>query len=103
MGLYGLIFSLAFVAGVIGNLVASLIWASPAGVALARKLNRHHAEIKSQAERQHTERMAQATAHHNELKQQAARHHEQAQAAAEARHEELKAHVATALAKRGRS
>lgn len=68
MELFGLVFSVAFVAGVIGNLVAAVIWASPAGLALARKLNRHHAEHVAQAERHHAEATAQRTAHHEALK-----------------------------------
>jgi hypothetical protein len=39
-----LILCVGFAAGVIGNLVASLLWALPALIHLHRKLNRHHNE-----------------------------------------------------------
>lgn len=35
---------------VVGNLIASLIWAAPALLHLHRKLNRHHAELKGSHE-----------------------------------------------------
>lgn len=38
------IWSLAFVVGVMGNLVAAILWAFPALVHLHRKLDRHHRE-----------------------------------------------------------
>ena len=44
--LFGLVFSIAFVAGVIGNLTASLILGLPAFWQLHRKLDRHHRELK---------------------------------------------------------
>ena len=37
-----LVFSIGFVAGVIGNLVASALWAGPALTHLHRKLDRNH-------------------------------------------------------------
>ena len=40
--LHGQIFTIAFAAGILGNLVASLLWAVPAFGHLHRKLNRHH-------------------------------------------------------------
>lgn len=43
--LLGEIFSIAFVAGVIGNLTASLILGLPAFWHLHRKLDRHHREL----------------------------------------------------------
>lgn len=91
--LFGLVFSVAFIAGVIGNLAASVIWASPAGVALARKLNRHHAEHLAQAERHHIEATAQRLAHHNEAKRQAAKHQQELLDRADVHHETLKQHV----------
>jgi len=42
--LFGLVFSIAFVAGVIGNLTASLICGIPAMWHLHHKLDRHHRE-----------------------------------------------------------
>jgi hypothetical protein len=89
--------------GVWSNLVASLIWATPAGIALARKLRRQHAERMSQAERHHVEQMAQATAHHNELKLQVARHAENLANRADAHHEALKAYIAAPEPKQGPS
>jgi hypothetical protein len=38
------IWSLAFLIGVVGNLVASALWAFPAILSLHRKLDRHHHE-----------------------------------------------------------
>lgn len=95
-GFWALVLSAAFVVGVVGNLVASAIWASPAGVALARKLNRHHAEHLATAERHHLEATAQRTAHHNEARQQAERHHAEALDQAEAHQLALKVHVSSA-------
>jgi hypothetical protein len=43
-GLWPLIFSISFVAGVIGNLTASAILGIPALISLHRKLDRHHKE-----------------------------------------------------------
>ena len=48
--------TVAFAAGVVGNLTASLIWALPTMAHLHRKLNRQHAE-----------RMAQSARHHRRL------------------------------------
>ena|SRR5215472_1375868 len=93
-GFWALVLSVSFVVGVVGNLVAALIWASPAGVGLARKLNRHHAAQLEQAERHHLEATAQRTAHQNELKQQAARHHAESLDRMDAHHQALKVHLA---------
>lgn len=38
---------------VVGNLIASLLWAAPALLHLHRKLDRHHAERLAQAARHH--------------------------------------------------
>lgn len=38
------IWAMAFVIGIVGNLVASALWAIPALVHLHRKLDRHHKE-----------------------------------------------------------
>lgn len=43
--LYPQVFAVAFVAGVIGNLVASVIWATPVFLNLHRKLNARHLEL----------------------------------------------------------
>lgn len=43
--LAGLVFSIGFVAGVIGNLCATLIVGLPAMMHLHAKLNRHHREL----------------------------------------------------------
>jgi hypothetical protein len=42
--LLGLVFSIAFVAGVLGNLTANVIWGAPVFWGLHRKLDRHHRE-----------------------------------------------------------
>jgi hypothetical protein len=42
--LLGLVFSIAFVAGVLGNLTAAVIWGAPMFWGLHRKLDRHHRE-----------------------------------------------------------
>ena len=62
--LWPLVLSIGFLAGVAGNLAASLLWGLPAFTHLHRKLNRHHAEQAAQAARQHAERLAQADRHH---------------------------------------
>lgn len=41
------VFSLVFVVGVLGNLVAAIVWAAPALWHLHRKLDRHHRESMS--------------------------------------------------------
>lgn len=86
--------------GVWPNLVASAIWAAPAGAALVRKLHRQHADRQAQAERHHVELMAQAAAHHNALKLQAVKHQAELLDRAEAHHEALKAHVTSAMSTR---
>ena len=72
-----LVLSVGFVAGVIGNIVASIIWALPPFVALRRKLIAHHVQA-----------LAQAARHHQEVLDQAAGHHDAAQALAEKHHQE---------------
>lgn len=47
------VIAVSFLVGVLGNLVASLLWALPAMMHLHRKLDRQHAE-----------RLAQAASHH---------------------------------------
>lgn len=59
-----LVLSIGFLAGVAGNLAASLLWGLPAFTHLHRKLNRNHAELRYQASRQHAERLEQADRHH---------------------------------------
>jgi hypothetical protein len=59
-----LVLSIGFLAGVVGNLVASLLWGLPAFTHLHRKLNRNHAEQLAQAARHHAERLEQADRHH---------------------------------------
>lgn len=44
MTLWHDVWSLAFAVGIVGNLVASALWAIPALLHLHRKLDRHHAE-----------------------------------------------------------
>lgn len=44
--LFPLVFSVAFVAGVLGNLVASAVLGLPALAHLYRKLNRNHEDLK---------------------------------------------------------
>jgi hypothetical protein len=51
--LWPLVLSIGFLAGVIGNLTASLLWALPAFIHLHRKLNRQHDARMQQAERHH--------------------------------------------------
>lgn len=50
------VLAVGFAAGVLGNLAASLMWATPALIHLHRKLDRLHAE-----------RMAQGVAHHEKV------------------------------------
>lgn len=45
MAFWHQVLSLAFVVGVAGNLVASVLWAAPALIHLHRKLDRHHKEV----------------------------------------------------------
>lgn len=47
------VLAVSFLAGVLGNLAASLLWATPALVHLHRKLDRQHGERLAQAERHH--------------------------------------------------
>lgn len=83
--------------GVWSNLVASLIWATPAGIATWRKLRRQHAERMGQAERHHAEVQAQMTAQHNTRLHQAEKHHQQALDLAQANHEALRDHLTATL------
>ena len=55
-----LVLSISFLAGVAGNLVASVIWAGPA----VRHLHLQNKRLEAQAERHHRERMEQARTHH---------------------------------------
>jgi hypothetical protein len=48
-----LVLSIGFLAGVAGNLAASLLWGLPAFIQLHKKLNRQHDERMRQAERHH--------------------------------------------------
>lgn len=48
-----LVFSIAFLVGIIGNLMASLIWGLPAVLHLHRQAERHHGEKMAQADQHH--------------------------------------------------
>lgn len=51
------VLSIAFAVGTAGNLVAAVIWATPALTQLHRKLDRQHAERMDLARRHHREQM----------------------------------------------
>jgi len=62
------IWSLAFLIGVIGNLVAALLWAVPAIRRIHIKLDRQHKERLDQQDRQHSEHLEIITKQHQELR-----------------------------------